>query len=238
MAQQRIVFVHGAGRFGAAAWPGQHALARSYDCLFLRRAGYGLQLAPSPTDHAADTDAILAALGSGGHVVAHAEGAVSAMLAAVSDPARVRSLTLCEPAVFSLTRDLPATAARRALLDPLFAAAPGLSDEEYRREYARLVFSAESAPDPGNDPHAAARQRLQSPPWDAPLDIVPGVPTLVLTGEWEPLYEEVAGFLASTGAEHHPVGGNHRPQDTDAGRAAIAAFLSRAGSAALADGRA
>ena len=39
MAQQRIVFVHGAGRFGAAAWPAQHALARSYDCLFLRRAG-------------------------------------------------------------------------------------------------------------------------------------------------------------------------------------------------------
>ncbi|MER1996683.1 MAG: alpha/beta hydrolase [Arthrobacter sp.] len=233
MAQQRIVFVHGAGRFGAAAWPGQHALTRSYDCLFLRRAGYGLNVAPSPTDHASDAEAILAALGTGGHVVAHAEGAVSAMMAAVSDPVRVRSLILCEPAVFSLTRGLPATAARRALLDPLFRAAAELTDEEYRREYARLVVSAESAPDPGNDPHAAGRQRMQSPPWDAPLDIVPGVPTLVLTGEWEPLYEEVAAFLVSTGAEHRPVGGNHRPQDTPAGQGAITEFLARAGKAAM-----
>ena len=137
MAQQRIVFVHGAGRFGAAAWPGQHALARSWDCLFLRRSGYGLQVPPSPTDHAADTAAILSALGSGGHVVAHAEGAVSAMMAAVSAPARVHSLILCEPAVFSLTRELPATTARRALLDPLFRAAADLTDEEYSREYKR-----------------------------------------------------------------------------------------------------
>ena len=218
MAQQRVVFVHGAGRVGAAAWPRQHSLAGRYDCLFLRRHGYRPDLPPAPTDHRSDADAVLAALGAGGHVVAHAEGAISAMMAAVQAPDRVWSLTLCEPAVFSLTRDLPATSAHRAHLAALFGNAKHMSDEEYAAAYRRLVFSADAAQAPGADPYAAARQRMQSPPWEAPLEIVPGVPTLVLTGEWEPVYEEVARFLASTGAEHRGVGGNHRPQDTDAGQ--------------------
>ncbi|MBD7994447.1 alpha/beta hydrolase [Arthrobacter sp. Sa2CUA1] len=225
MAQQRVVFVHGAGRVGAAAWPRQHFLAGRYDALFLRRHGYRPDLPPAPTDHRADAAAVLAALGAGGHVVAHAEGAISAMLAAVLAPERVWSLTLCEPAVFSLTRDLPATSAHRQHLQALFSNARLLSDEEYAAEYRRLVFSAEAAAPADGDPYAAARQRMQSPPWEAPLEIVPGVPTLVLTGGWEPLYEEVAGFLASTGADHRVIGGNHRPQDTDAGQEAISGFL-------------
>ncbi|MCQ1995167.1 alpha/beta fold hydrolase [Arthrobacter sp. zg-Y1171] len=181
MPRERVVFVHGAGSFGAAAWPRQHGLALDYDCLFLRRHGYDAVADPLPPDLEADIALIREELADGGHLVAHAAGAVPAMLAALRDPARVFSLVLCEPAVFSLTRDLPATTAHRNLLQPLFD--------------------------------------------DAPLDIVPGVPTLVLTGGWEPLYEEVADFLASTGAEHQQVGGNHRPQDTDAGRQAIREFL-------------
>ncbi|WP_312179211.1 alpha/beta hydrolase [Arthrobacter sp.] len=234
MAQQRVVFVHGAGRFGAAAWPRQHVLAGRYDCLFLRRHGYRPDLPPAPTDHRADAAAVLAALGDGGHVVAHAEGAIAAMMAAVQSPERVWSLSLCEPAVFSLTRDLPATAAHRAHLDALFRDARQLDDDEYAREYRRLVYSAEAASASAADPQAAARQRLQSPPWDAPLEIVPGIPTLVLTGEWEPLYEEAARFLASTGADHRAVGGNHRPQDIEAGQEAITGFLARCAAASVA----
>ncbi|MFZ3452686.1 alpha/beta fold hydrolase [Arthrobacter sp. 7Tela_A1] len=225
MAQQRIVFVHGNGSFGAAAWRGQHALARSYDCLFLRRHGYHPDLPPAPTSHRTDTDSVLAALGDGGHVVAHAEGAICAMMAAVEQPGRVFSLTLCEPAVFSLTRDLPATAAHRSLLEPLFRRAPHLSDDEFAQEHRRLVFLPETRPAGEADAKAAARRRMQAPPWDAPLEIVPGVPTLVLTGGWEPLYEEVAAFLESTGAEHIAAGGNHRPQDSPEGQDAIRAFL-------------
>ncbi|MCC9204421.1 alpha/beta fold hydrolase [Arthrobacter sp. zg-Y769] len=183
MPRERVVFVHGTGSFGAAAWPRQHGLALDYDCLFLRRHGYDAVAEPLPPDLEADIALIRQELGDGGHLVAHSAGAVPAMLAALRDPARVHSLVLCEPAVFSLTRDLPATTAHRTLQQPLFH--------------------------------------------DAPLDIVPGVPTLVLTGGWEPLYEEVADFLVSTGAEHRQVGGNHRPQDTDAGRQAIRDFLAR-----------
>ncbi|MCC3275084.1 MULTISPECIES: alpha/beta fold hydrolase [unclassified Arthrobacter] len=188
MLRQRVVFVHGAGSFGAAAWPKQHGLALDYDALFLRRHGYGAAAGPVPPDLEADIALIRGELGEGGHLVAHSTGAVPAMLAALRYPGKVFSLVLCEPAVFSLTRDLPVTTAHRALLQP----------------------------------HSDA-----APEWDAPLDIVPGVPTLVLTGGWEPLYEEVAEFLVSTGAEHLQVGGNHRPQDTDAGARAIRAFLAR-----------
>lgn len=202
MPLERVVFVHGGGSFGAAAWPRQHGLALDYDCLFLKRHGFDPGLdsgldpgadhgaGPQPPDLEADVGIIREALGSGGHLVAHSSGAVPAMVAALREPGRVFSLVLCEPAVFSLTRDLPATTAHRELLQPRAGAGP------------------EEA---GSD--------------DAPLEIVPGVPTLVLTGGWEPLYEEVAEFLASTGAVHRQVGGDHRPQDTDAGRLAIREFL-------------
>lgn len=238
MPAERVVFVHGAGSSGAAAWPRQHGLALDYDCLFLKRRGYGASEDPQP-DLAADIALIRDALGEGGHLVAHAAGAVPAMLAALRDPGRVHSLILCEPAVLSLTRDLPATAAHRERLQPLFDAAPTMTDEDFERQYVRRVFAADaaaagraarpghSAPADESARAAAARLRRQPPPWDAPLDIVPGVPTLVLTGGWEPLYEEVADFLVSTGAEHLQVGGNHRPQDTGAGRQAIREFLAR-----------
>ena len=237
MPAERVVFVHGSGSFGAAAWPRQHGLALDYDCLFLKRHGFDAVAPPEAPDLEADVALIREALGEGGHLVAHAAGAVPAMLAALRDPGKVFSLILCEPAVFSLTRDLPATKAHRELLQPLFDAAPEMSDEEYEREFVRRVFAADAAAAgraarPGHSAPAdeaarrsAARLRLQTPPWDAPLDIVPGVPTLVLTGGWEPLYEEVAEFLVSTGAKHSQVGGNHRPQDTGTGRKAIRDFI-------------
>ncbi|MCC3282503.1 hypothetical protein [Arthrobacter caoxuetaonis] len=90
----------------------------------------------------------------------------------------------------------------------------------------RMVFLPEVRPAGVPDAKAAARGRMQAPPWEAPLEIVPGVPTLVLTGGWDPLYEEVAAFLKSTGAGHIGAGGNHRPQDSPEGREAIQAFLS------------
>ena len=249
MPSERVVFVHGAGSFGAAAWPRQHGLALNYDCLFIKRHGFDAVEEPQAPDLEADIAIIREALGEGGHLVAHSAGAIPAMLAALRDPGRVYSLILCEPAVFSLTRDLPATAAHRELLQPLFNAAPDMSDEDFEREFVRRVFAVEAAAAgraarPGHTAPAdeaarrsAARLRLQTPPWEAPLDIVPGVPTLVLTGGWEPLYEEVADFLVSTGAEHRQVGGNHRPQDTGAGRKAIREFLAAARRTVAGEGR-
>ncbi|NVM94785.1 alpha/beta fold hydrolase [Arthrobacter wenxiniae] len=248
MTKPRIVFVHGIDGYGASAWPVQHRLAGRYDALFLKRTGFDAVEPPVPTDFAADARIVIGALGDGGHVVAHAQGAIAAVMAAVERPELVRSLVLLEPALLSLTAELPATAAYREHLEPLFARSASLTDTAFSAEFRRLTASMTG---PGGGPgsgaggaprlgtglavprtgpadtaaRTAARVHLQAPLWEAPVHIVPGVPTLVLTGGWEPLYEEIAEYLAATGARHEVTRGGHRPQDTEAGAALIEEFI-------------
>ena len=234
MEKQRVVFVHGGGSFGAAAWPKQHGFALDYDALFLRRHGFDPVAEPEEADLAADVAIILDALesggGPGGHLVAHSQGAIPAMLAAVTRPELVRSLVLVEPACLSLTAELPATMAYRALMEPLFEARHAMGDAEYLEEFQRRTASAAAGPPSNEDPQRAARRlRLQAPPWEAPLHIVPGVPTLVLTGGWEPLYEEIAGYLRETGALHRTAAGGHRPHDSPEGARIIRSFIAQSG---------
>jgi len=232
MFKQRVVFVHGAGSFGSAAWPRQHGMALTYDALFLRRHGFDSVAEPVESSFAEDTAIVLRSLGddgrgaAGGHVVAHSQGAISAMMAAVERPDLVYSLTLVEPACLSLTAELPATAAHRELMQPLFDVRQQLSDEDFQREFVRRVYAADlQEPATQEERRSARRLRLQAPSWEAPLHIVPGVPTLVLTGGWEPLYEEIAGYLRETGALHRIAAGGHRPQDSAEGDHAIRTFV-------------
>lgn len=236
MFKQRVVFVHGAGPFGAAAWLRQHGMALTYDALFLRRHGFDPVAEPVESSFSEDTAIILRALAddgrgaAGGHVVAHAEGAIAAMMAAVERPELVYSLTLVEPACLSLTAELPATAAHRALMQPLFDVRHQLSDEDFQREFVRRMFAADlQEPATPEEKRSARRLRLQAPSWEAPLHIVPGVPTMVLTGGWEPLYEEIAGYLQETGALHRIAAGGHRPQDSAEGDRAIRSFIADVG---------
>ena len=235
MFKQRVVFVHGAGSFGAAAWPRQHGVALSYDALFLRRHGFDPLADPTESSFEEDTRILLSSLGddgrgiAGGHVVAHAQGAIAAMMAAVERPDLVYSLTLVEPACLSLTAELPATAAHIGLMQPLFNVRHQLSDEDFQREFVRRVYATDlQQPVTDEEKRSARRLRLQAPSWEAPLHIVPGVPTLVLTGGWEPLYEEIAGYLRETGALHRTAAGGHRPHDSVEGDRIIRAFISDA----------
>jgi pimeloyl-ACP methyl ester carboxylesterase len=235
MFKQRVVFVHGAGSFGAAAWPRQHGVALSYDALFLRRHGFDPLAEPTESSFEEDTRILLSSLGddgrgiAGGHVVAHAQGAIAAMMAAVERPDLVYSLTLVEPACLSLTAELPATAAHIGLMQPLFNVRHQLSDEDFQREFVRRVYATDlQQPVTDEEKRSARRLRLQAPSWEAPLHIVPGVPTLVLTGGWEPLYEEIAGYLRETGALHRTAAGGHRPHDSVEGDRIIRAFISDA----------
>lgn len=232
MFKQRVVFVHGAGPFGAAAWPRQHGMALAYDALFLRRHGFDALAEPLESSFTEDTAIILRSLAddgrgaAGGHVVAHAQGAIAAMMAAVQRPDLVFSLTLVEPACLSLTAELPATSAHVALMQPLFDIRNQLGDEDFQREFVRRMFATDlSEPATPEEKRSARRLRLQAPAWEAPLHIVPGVPTLVLTGGWEPLYEEIAGYLQETGALHRIAAGGHRPQDSMEGDRTIRSFI-------------
>lgn len=149
MFKQRVVFVHGAGSFGSAAWPRQHGMALAYDALFLRRHGFDPVAEPVESSFAEDTAIVLRSLAddgrgaAGGHIVAHSQGAISAMMAAVERPDLVYSLTLVEPACLSLTAELPATAAHRELMQPLFDVRHQLGDEDFQREFIRRVYAAD-----------------------------------------------------------------------------------------------
>ncbi|MDJ0313823.1 alpha/beta hydrolase [Arthrobacter sp. H35-D1] len=224
MSKTRIVFVHGMDGYGAAAWPAQHFLAGNYDCLFIKRTGFNAVEPPAATDFGKDARLVIDELGDGGHVVAHAQGAIAAMMAAVQRPDLVRSLVLLEPLLLSLTAELPATAAYSVQLGELFAHAKELSDNEFLSEFNTLMAIAAT---PGTETvrRLAARARLQLPSTQAPLHIVPGVPTTVITGGWEPLYEEVAQYLGTTGARHIIQRSGHRPQDTAGGAALIEEIL-------------
>ncbi|WP_104042136.1 alpha/beta fold hydrolase [Arthrobacter sp. ZGTC412] len=233
MFKQRIVFVHGAGSFGSVAWPRQHGMALSYDALFLRRHGYDPAAEPVESSFEEDTAIVLRSLAddgrgaAGGHIVAHAQGAISAMMAAVERPDLVFSLTLVEPACLSLTAELPATAAHIGLMQPLFDVRHQMSDQDFQREFVRRVYATDlQQPSTAEEKRSARRLRLQAPSWEAPLHIVPGVPTLVLTGGWEPLYEEIAGYLRETGALHRTAAGGHRPHDSREGDRIIRSFIS------------
>jgi pimeloyl-ACP methyl ester carboxylesterase len=207
-------------------------MALTYDALFLRRHGFDPVTDPVESSFAEDTAIVLRSLANdgrgaaGGHVVAHSQGAISAMMAAVERPDLVYSLTLVEPACLSLTAELPATAAHRELMQPLFDVRHQLGDEDFQREFVRRVYAADlQEPATQEEKRSARRLRLQAPAWEAPLQIVPGVPTLVLTGGWEPLYEEIAGYLRETGALHRVAAGGHRPQDSPEGDRHIRSFV-------------
>jgi pimeloyl-ACP methyl ester carboxylesterase len=98
-----ITFIHGSGRAGAANWSSQRG--RFEDAVFLTMPGYRDE-SPTPTDMDAWVERVLGVDGEL-DLVAHSYGGIAAILAAARAPERVRSLTLFEPAAYSLARGAP-----------------------------------------------------------------------------------------------------------------------------------
>jgi len=211
----RAVFVPGSGRSGASAWPVQAAAVdlRRWHCRFLDLTGFA--------EPDGQRDAVLGALGDGGHVVAHSVGAVAALRAAERADAHVHSLVLVEPAAFSAARGGPRVEAHVAAMTVVFddAANPRVRDGEFAVRFLTALGAPGAAiADPG-DPSLRSlghRLRRSTPTWQVPLDVgLPArVPTLVVTGGWSALYEEVADALAAAGAQRRVLPGyGHRVQD-------------------------
>lgn len=196
-----VLFIPGAGRVGASAWPGQ---AKPHpDWCYAEDSDF------------ASTSTALAEL-ERAHVVAHSHGAITALALAASRPEAVLTLALFEPACMSIARGTAAVEEHVAALSPVVARAadPSLSDDDY----ARLFLHALGAPPPTESSDTARWSRLRRlpVPWDTPVDLnaVGSVRTLVITGGWSDLQEDIALVLGAAGAERLVLEGfGHRPQD-------------------------
>jgi pimeloyl-ACP methyl ester carboxylesterase len=207
----RTVFIHGAGRSGRPAWPTQAAAAPA-DWVFLDRH-------PDGDNPRRDADRTRQALnGEAGHLVAASYGANAAMLAACQDPDTALSIILFEPACFDVARGEPAVEAHIAAMAPVYAAAddPAVSDMEFSQRFAAAMGTPAPALPPDVLHARVARLRMLPPPWGHGIGLV-ATSTLVVTGGWNDLYEQVATALVRHGARHVICRGRgHRPQDADA----------------------
>lgn len=232
--QVRVVFVHGAGRAGADAWPAQRSAPDLGEKVFVERVGFAPGEDDRRTDFEEDRRRVVAALDGGAHLVAHSYGAVAALMATEMAADRVRSVALFEPACFSLARGRAAVehhieTMRAALEDE------GLSDEEFLAAFYRSV-GAGLPPGPLTEGARASARRLrrQRGPWEARLDpaIIGAVPTLVVTSGDSVLTESAAEALESLGAERVVLPGTgHRPQDDPSANTLLRRFWTSASTA-------
>lgn len=211
-AQPPLVFVHGAGRSGRDAWPGQQLAFPEAEYLTL--SGFGDD-EPSVPDIGDWAKHIIEASGDGAHVIAHSYGAIAAVVAAKSGS--VLSLTLFEPALYSLARGAGHVEDHVARMSPVIAEAPRLTAAEYYLKWSTAIGAPNpKAPASDADLRMAERLRLLPAPWDiqAPSEVFGQVPALVITGGWNEEYEEMASALVRLGATHRRLTGfGHRVPD-------------------------
>jgi pimeloyl-ACP methyl ester carboxylesterase len=207
----KTVFVHGAGRSGADAWPAQASIGRA-EWHFFSRSERG-------DDPLADAERVVDAIGNElGAVVASSYGGIAALLAAAATAGNVRAVVLFEPACFSIARGRSVVESHIAALAPVFELAqnPSVSDAEFSRRFAAGMGIDGPPLSPDQVAATVPRLRATPPPWSIPVDgdVVGRIPSVVVSGAWNPLYEEVASELAMRGARHVILEGyGHRPQD-------------------------
>lgn len=214
---QMRVYVHGAGRKGREAWPSvpnDGALFSSLDFA-----------APMEENVAA-----LTALTPNGSVVfAHSSGAVPVFLALQTQSLLISALVLIEPGLYDIARGndaieshIDAMTRARALssVGDLFG---------YWSIVRPLMFGGDAESSRWDqEREVAAMFEAKQPPWGFSVDAstIAGLPTLVITGDWNAEYEAIARVLSEHGASHQKLRGNtHRPQDHPDFVSTVEAFL-------------
>lgn len=181
------VFVHGSFGWGEATWSAQRPLAEHFELLLVDRRGFGRSRAQGRVDFDRDADDVAGLLPDGAHLVGHSYGGVVALLAAVRNPAAVRSLTVIEPPALALVRGEPVAEQFIAELTEL--ARTSTDPSSYRREFLRAFgFPAKRVELEGTMLAAARASMTERGPWEAriPLDALAAAPfgKLVVRGDW------------------------------------------------------
>ncbi|WEG07377.1 alpha/beta fold hydrolase [Microbacterium horticulturae] len=217
------VFVHGSGRSGTAAWPAQDHAAGVF-VAFDKDTPIEERVATLQAEHA----------GRPVVVFAHSIGAVPVALAAHGGILDIRALVLVEPALYDIARGESAIERHIAI----HAEARAQAEQGDLRSFWAIVrpvmFGGPFAEEKwGAEESFAAQWARAELPWGHGIrrDALRGIPTLVVTGEWNEEYETIARRLVEEGAEHRVLSGaGHRAQDLPAFEAIATAFLASVGS--------
>jgi pimeloyl-ACP methyl ester carboxylesterase len=191
-----VLLVHG-GASPETTWSGLEHLSERWTLMYVYRRGF----APSPEppngrqDFELDAADVVELLENRPHLVGHSYGGVVAAIAAISRPAKVRSLTLLEPALF-LPGDDPEVIRFARMGEEVLTR--GLQTEPATlREFLKIAGAP--IPDDGPLPEGVARgvRRAQGsrPPSEArpPLELLrdAGIPSLVASGDHHPAVERM-----------------------------------------------
>jgi pimeloyl-ACP methyl ester carboxylesterase len=235
-AGQRVLLVHG-GVGPELTWSAQEELAARWRLDVPARRGFEPSPATERQDFEVDADDLADLLADEpAHCVGFSYGGIGLALAAGRDPARVRSLTLIEPALFGVARDRPEVAQLMAL------AAAAVGDDPAARERARESFEAVAQVSVSGRPEVerafVEARRLAPglrPPGEARPDLAAvataGVPGLVVSGDHHPAMEAICDAVAGglgAGRARLP-GGGHAVQRAPGFNDLLERFLREAG---------
>jgi pimeloyl-ACP methyl ester carboxylesterase len=231
----KVMLIHGGVQGGLGGGPAtfrdQEALAeRGWQLFVPDRPGFGQSPSRGPDDMEADAEWLTARLDEGAHLIGHSFGGAVALLAAARQPSSVRSLILIEPALVPLlirSKVLRSDmAARDAFLDMIQSWVRSRTPADYARALLQNLGVAPVANGaaPGesgalDEQRAAAvgcaflRARMATPTVlkQAALTVAAaGIPVLVVTGGWSPIFEAVGNITAGlTGGRHAVVPAPH-----------------------------
>ena len=197
-----VVLVHGSLATGADEWQAQRPLAdEGFRLLVPDRRGYGRSPTARGEDFLVDADDIAGLMGDGAHLVGHSYGGLAALFAAARRPDATLSLTLLEPAAFSLGERHQA--ARTLVADVRSLWDQDLPDEDWVIRFLQLV---------GSDPDALSPElvaaavplvpvfRRGRPIWEPELPLVAlasaAFPKLVVSGGHSAGFDAICDELA------------------------------------------
>ena len=208
----RVLFVHGSISGGLMTWKAQYPLAERWRMLVLDRRGFGDSPPADGDDFEVDARDIAEALGDGAHLVAHSYGGVGALLAAAARPHAVHSLTLVEPAAYSVAIDHEHVRQSVEQVAAHFAGQPACA-REFLEGFCELM-GLQAPPDPlppalDTSTRLLMRCRL---PWTALFPLVDLAKaefrSLVVSGGHSPVFESICDVLAARlGAERSVIAG-------------------------------
>lgn len=220
---ERVLLVHGSLLDGPATWARQRPLSERWELCVVQRRGFGASPRGDGEDFQRDADDLCTLLAEPAHLVAHAYGAIGALLAAARRSRRVRSLTLVEPTAVTVAMDDPEISTAIGAISDWWLRAPR-DPAKFLAGYGALL--GVRVPDLSGGRaslrEAARYLRHCRPAWTAEIDWErierARIPTLAISGGHAPALDAVAAAVARrTGGKHKVIeGGGHVVQRTGA----------------------